>query len=433
MKQMPDIPISAVENPELEAERKSSQPEIIPVPVIPPTVPQKQLRVAVENSPPSSPPSVGSSPSSREAELSPPSSSEHEPMSPKQARQFGEPALRDTLDIETGVISEAAELHVGRPGHREVGDGLKTVTQVEHSSPNIETEMKMSTISQEVPRLSPIAVKEPVSSALEEKLRDSRQSGLEESSEESDESEDEESSGSEAEPQEEEKTGERVAMVEERRVVVEGRGVVVEGGEDEEEMGMEVEDVPLLVSWPKQLVPSLKTRDKQTPTLLTKAEMKSELTVPSGLSVTSGPVTSVPSLVAPPLPESPSPTDVEPPQPLFVSVSRRVLRHSKLGLPVLTPTEERVKMGSSSSTERVKLRLASFGMHRVNILPTPSEERVMATPSPTPPPPSRKRELDITEVGLLGTASKKVKSETQVCGYLRVMNPLVRVRNIKST
>jgi len=41
----------------------------------------------------------------------------------------------------------------------------------------------------------------------------------------------------------------------------------------------------------------------------------------------------------------------------------------------------------------------------------------MATPSPTPPAPSQKRELDITEVGLLGNAPKKVKSETQVRDY----------------
>ena len=314
MKQTSDTPISAVEKAKSELERKASEPEIGPVLVSPPKIPLKQLHVAAENSPLSSPPSIGSSPFNK-VDLSPSSSSEHEPVSPNQPADFGEPVAPDTLEMETGVTSEASELHVGKPSNHEEGDGLKTVTQVEHSPPKIEEEAEMSTISPEscrlspevprlspvvtqlspevprlspvVPRLSPVAIKEAISPATEEKVHDFKVSEQGESSEESDESEDEESSGSEVEPQEGGEIGEHEVIAGEQEVV--GKGGKQE---KEEEMGMEVDDIPLVVSWPRHTVPSLKVplkeQEVQTPTLVTKAEMKSDLVVPRGLSITSG-------------------------------------------------------------------------------------------------------------------------------------------------
>lgn len=302
----------------------------------------------------------------------------------------------------------------------EVSSEMREETPVELLPPKLKLKLTAGEISPDVPRL-PSPGRELVSQGIGQKGDDSEASEQEgeESSEESDESEDEGSTGSEVESQEVKKEC-VMTVVEGSRIVLRGRGV-----KKEEEKEHEIETVSLIVSWPKHLVPSLRKPEDTSPTLLTKAEVKADPSFlrsqrPPSLSITSGPVMSVQSLVAPSPPSTPSPTvEVEPPQPLLVSISRRTLRFSKFSLPTVTPTEERVKGGTSA--EKVKLRLASFGIQRVNKPPTPipgSEERVSATPSPTPPPvPSRKRELDISEMGLLGNAHKRLKTEAQVHVY----------------
>ena len=305
----------------------------------------------------------------------------------------------------------------GEASDLEVSSEMKEDAQVEPSPPKFESKVTVSEVH--VPRL-PSPSRRPISPVLEQKGDDSEASEQEgeESSEESDESEDDGSTGSEVEAQEVKKEC-VMTVVEGSKIMLRGRGEKKEKEEEEHE----VETVSLIVSWPKHLVPSLRKQEEKSPTLLTKAEVKADPSLlrsqrPPSLSITSGPVMLVQSLVTPSPPSTPSPTvEVEPPQPLLVSIYRRMLRFSKFSLPTVTPTEERVKVGTSA--EKVKLRLASFGIQRVNKPPTPipgSEERVSATPSPTPPPaPSRKRELDISEMGLLGSAHKRLKTEVQVC------------------
>ena len=393
---------------------KPSQPE---VPGSPQQTPLKQFHIAVEKVPVHSPPSVSSSSSSK-AESSPLGTSETEPTSPiTSPANRGDSPIEQVIPVKPvpDVASKTTEEE--KASDLEVSSEMREETPVELLPPKLKLKLTAGEISPEVPRL-PSPGRELVSQGIGQKGDDSEASEQEgeESSEESDESEDEGSTGSEVESQEVKKEC-VMTVVEGSRIVLRGRGV-----KKEEEKEHEIETVSLIVSWPKHLVPSLRKPEDTSPTLLTKAEVKADPSFlrsqrPPSLSITSGPVMSVQSLVAPSPPSTPSPTvEVEPPQPLLVSISRRTLRFSKFSLPTVTPTEERVKGGTSA--EKVKLRLASFGIQRVNKPPTPipgSEERVSATPSPTPPPVlSRKRELDISEMGLLGNAHKRLKTEAQV-------------------
>lgn len=81
-------------------------------------------------------------------------------------------------------------------------------------------------------------------------------------------------------------------------------------------------------------------------------------------------------------------------------------------------SRERVKHGQGSSVERVKHR---FSRHAAV---TPSEERAQPTGG------LWKREVDISEMGLLGSALKKPKEEPQVQVYKLCMH-CVNVQHVQ--
>ena len=142
--------------------------------------------------------------------------------------------------------------------------------------------------------------------------------------------------------------------------------------------------------------------------------------VPSPLTsvtVSTSPVKKVKSLLVTSSAAPPPASLAKPPArpvSMVVSLPRSQLHHARFGLSlthasayeddviVTNSSRERVKLGQGSSVERVKHR---FSRHSAV---TPPEERAQ------PAGGGWKREVDISEMGLLGSAPKKPKEEPQV-------------------
>ena len=171
----------------------------------------------------------------------------------------------------------------------------------------------------------------------------------------------------------------------------------------------------LVLSIQRRFVSLLRAKEKEqekakiVPTV-TKLEVKSEpyerRPSASSLIISSGPIVPAQSLIRGESPSFSSPEPETPPS-LIISINRRLLRYSRN-----IPPADNERPAKSNGTERVnyKLRLASFGQQRVKMT-TPTLEKA---PLPVPsPPPTRKRELDLSEVGLLGSHPKKARMEPQ--------------------